>query len=359
MAKVNAPLLGLNAGEVSRIALSRVDLAKLRLAAQCQVNWQPFVVGAMMLRPGLEFVGQVKNDVACELLSFVYSKTDTAQIELTNATMRVRIADALVARTAVSTAISDPNFAGGGTWSLADSTAGTANSIGGGSCVLTCSPVGGLARVKQTITVALADRNVEHGLRIGVTTGPVTIRIGSLAGAADQMAQTVLDTGTHSLSFTPTVGTLFLQIESTDQRAKGLSGCTIEPAGTVELPTPWTTDDLPNLRVTQSGDIIYVAAYGLQQYKIERRGSRPGARGWSVVRYRSDNGPFLAGPDLGADADAERLRWKRHAHGEQAVLRSTAYRGAVPPVRARPDKLCAARRGLGLHAAGARHRNRQ
>jgi hypothetical protein len=51
--KINAPLYSLNAGEVSKIAVGRVDVAKLRMAAECQVNWLPYIVGPMMLRPGL------------------------------------------------------------------------------------------------------------------------------------------------------------------------------------------------------------------------------------------------------------------------------------------------------------------
>jgi hypothetical protein len=39
--KINAPLYSLNAGEVSKIAIGRVDIAKLRMAAECQVNWLP------------------------------------------------------------------------------------------------------------------------------------------------------------------------------------------------------------------------------------------------------------------------------------------------------------------------------
>jgi len=51
--KANAPLCSLNAGEVSEIALTRVDLAKLRMAAACQVNWLPCIVGPMAARPVL------------------------------------------------------------------------------------------------------------------------------------------------------------------------------------------------------------------------------------------------------------------------------------------------------------------
>jgi hypothetical protein len=43
--RANAPLYSLNAGEVSKIALARVDVAKLRMAAACQLNWLPYAIG--------------------------------------------------------------------------------------------------------------------------------------------------------------------------------------------------------------------------------------------------------------------------------------------------------------------------
>src|SRR5258705_7077383 len=101
--KANAPLYSLNAGEVSKIALTRVDVAKMRMAASCQLNWLPFVVGPMMLRPGMFFVGEVLNDNPAKLIRFVFSKLDTALIELTPSNMRVWVNEVLVTRVSVAT----------------------------------------------------------------------------------------------------------------------------------------------------------------------------------------------------------------------------------------------------------------
>jgi|SRR5580700_9662628 hypothetical protein len=106
--KINAPLYSLNAGEVSKIALARVDVAKLRMAAQCQLNWMPYVVGPMMLRPGLLYSGEVLNDSPAKLMRFVFSKLDTAMIELTANQMRVWIDEVLLTRPSVGTQILDP-----------------------------------------------------------------------------------------------------------------------------------------------------------------------------------------------------------------------------------------------------------
>jgi hypothetical protein len=302
--KINAPLYSLNAGEVSKIAVGRVDIAKLRMAAECQLNWLPYVVGPMTLRPGLVYSGEVLNEAPAKLVRFVFSKLDTALIELTANQMRIWINETLLTRPAVATRISDPNFVNTGAWSSANTTGGASVTIAKdasddrGSCVLTCTPIGGLAQVQQTVNVAAADQGTEHGIRIVITDGPVTFRAGSTAGASDLIAQTVLDAGTHSLSCTPTTASFVIQIESTDQWNKTITQCAIEAAGVVTLPTPWATTDLSNIRYDQSGDDIFIACYGQQQQMIQRRGVRPGARGWSVVAYRVNDGPFNTLPSI-------------------------------------------------------------
>src|SRR3974377_2091953 len=151
--RVNAPLYSLNAGEVSKIALARVDVAKLRMAAACQVNWLPHGVGPMSLGPGLAYVGEVLGDAPARLVRFVFSKLDTALIELTANNMRVWINEAPVTRAAVATVIGDPSFQGLGTRPTANTTAGAGATVSGGVCTLSCPPVGGLAQIQQTVAV--------------------------------------------------------------------------------------------------------------------------------------------------------------------------------------------------------------
>jgi hypothetical protein len=298
--KANAPLYSLNAGEVSKIALARVDVAKMRMAAACQLNWLPYVLGPMSLRPGMFFVGEILNDNSAKLIRFIFSKLDTALIELTANKMRVWVNEALITRVAVGTTIGDPFFAGG-TWTTANTTAGATATTGAGVAALNCLPIGGLAQIAQTISIAGGDQGKEHAIRIVITQGPVVFRVGSTAGASDLIAQTTLDTGTHSLAFTPVTANATIQIESTDGWQKSLTQCSIESAGTMVLPTPWGASDLANVRYDQSGDTIFVACYGQQQQKIERRGVRPGARGWSVVTYYTNDGPFQSSPGIKAN----------------------------------------------------------
>ncbi len=109
MAKQVPPLLSFNRGEVSRHALARVDVDKLRLSAERQENWLPYVLGPMMLRPGLQYIGAVSGDKENRLIPFVFSNSDVALIELTPNLMRVWTVtddnETLVTRGGVTTAI--------------------------------------------------------------------------------------------------------------------------------------------------------------------------------------------------------------------------------------------------------------
>lgn len=294
MSKQTPPLLGFNRGEVSRHALARVDVDKLRLSAETQENWLPYVLGPMMLRPGLQYVGRVASDKRNRLIPFVFSNSDTALLECTDSVLRVwavsGATETLLTRAAVSTTVSAGTFSAAGTWDLTTgTTSGATSVIADNVLTLTCAPVGGLASARQQVTVAVADRDVEHALRIDVTRGPITFHVGSTNGGYDYISKQTLDTGFHSLAFTPT-GDFYIHIESSDAWAKIVNACTVELSGPVEIPTTWDEDDLPLIRFDQSGDVIFCACNGERQSKIERRSTRS----WSVVRYYSNDGPLGA-----------------------------------------------------------------
>lgn len=284
-------LLALNRGVVSRLGLARSDVRRLALAAQTQTNWMPRVLGSMMLRAGLKYIGGIYTNAAARFLKFIFSTTDTALLELTSGIMRVWINDAVLTRPSVATAVTNGNFntdiVG---WTDLDEAGATSAWQTGGYMALTGT---GTARAirEQQVTVAVGDRTVEHGLRIVINRGPVTLRVGSTSGGDEYVSETILQPGTHSLSFTPT-GDFYVRFQSDVTYTALVDSCNVEAAGAVTLPTPWLAADLSNVRTDQSGDVIFVACAGHQQRRIERRGTRPNARSWSVVVYRAVDGPF-------------------------------------------------------------------
>lgn len=300
LARVNAPQLAFNAGEVSAAAMARVDVERLRLAARCQVNWDPTVIGAMSLRAGLGYLGSTKNDLAALLVPFIFGAHDTALLELTNAVMRVWKNDALITRPSVATVVTNGDMSSSAGWTLT-ATSGASATISGGTLNLSASAIGSTAFCERSVTVAGGNLNVVHALRIVVGDGnlqygPVTFQIGSTSGGAEYLSQTTLLPGTHSIAFTPTSSPFYVGFSTATWTLKVVDSIIVESAGTLELPTPWVAADLDYVRIAQSGDVIYVACDGVAQYQIERRDNDS----WSIVKYRSDKGPFVAKPAFAA-----------------------------------------------------------
>lgn len=288
MAKTNAPILAFNRGLVSSSALARVDVDRIRLSAETMENWLPKTAGAMFLRPGFGYVGSNRNNVFGIDIPFVASTTDTALIEFADGKMRVRVNDALISRVAVSTTISNSNFATSTGWTDG-STNGGGLTFGGSGLVLNAVNVGGLALCRRLISVAGGDLNARHALNISVTRGPVTFRCGSTSGGDEYISETILRTGSHSLALTPT-GDFYVQFQSDLDIDRIVASCQVASSGTMELDMPYASADLQFVRWDQSADVLFLACAGYQQRRIERRATDS----WSIVRYAPENGPFFS-----------------------------------------------------------------
>src|SRR5690606_8123164 len=87
----------------------------------------------------------------------------------------------------------------------------------------------------------------------------------------------------------------------------------------MELPTPWLTADLDEMRLAQSADVVFVACTGYQPRRIERRA----ARSWSVVEYKSDNGPFNAVRTVDAQLKASVTEGNGTLASDKSFFKST------------------------------------
>lgn len=290
MARQNLPYFAFNRGLISPLALARADIKRLALSAEEQTNFVSKQLGPMLLRPGLGYLASTKSNNAARCIPFVFSTSDVARVEFTNLVMRVFVSDAVITRGSVSTAVANGNFDTNLTsWTDNDEAGGTSAWVTGGYMGLTGN--GSAAAIRdQTVTVAAADGSVEHALRIIVQRGPVILRVGTSTTDDSYIAETTLDTGDHSLAFTPT-GNFNIRFLSRLKRQVLVNSCNVEAAGVMEIPTSYTSSDLDDIVAgpdSQSGDIIYVACDGFQQTKIERRGTRS----WSLAKYYADDGPF-------------------------------------------------------------------
>jgi len=283
----NLALMTFNRGIVSRLALGRLDLERTRLSAEVMTNWMPRILGCMSIRVGMQHLGSTKSNAAARFIPFIFSTTDIAKLELTNLLMRVWVSDALISRVAVSSAVANGNFDSDLTsWTDNDEAGGTSAWVTGGYMGLTGNGTAAAIR-DQTVTVSGADISTEHALRIVIERGPVTLRVGSTAGGDEYISETELQTGTHSLAFTPT-GNFRIRFLSRLKRQVLVDSCNVEAAGTMEITAPWVAADLGKIRHDQSGDVVFAACTGYRQRRIERRATRS----WSVVQYFANDGPL-------------------------------------------------------------------
>jgi hypothetical protein len=242
----------------------------------------------MTLRPGLAQKWETASDNIAEIIPFVFATDDTASIELTDSLMRIAVDDTLITRASVSTTVTNGDMSSGTGWTLSSST------ISGGVLTLVSPSTGTTSSAYRSVTVSAPDQAVEHALRIVVTRGPVVFKCGTSAGDDSLISRTELETGYHSLTVTPGTGTIYVYFETTNRYSAIVDSITVEAAGVMSLPTPWAADDLDYIRSTSSGDITFLACRDQQQRKIERRGTRA----WSIVEYKSNDGPFKTTPDL-------------------------------------------------------------
>lgn len=285
MPKQNNHLLAFNRGIQSRLGLARIDLERTALAAEIQTNWMPRTLGSMMLRPGWEYIDATRSGAVAKLFPFVFASDDFAQLEVSGGYLRVRVDDELIARSAVTAAITNGTFDSDLTgWTDSDELGGASTWLTGGYMALKGSSTDAAIRDQQ---VTVTETGTEHALRIVIARGPVILRVGSTSGGDDYVTETTLGTGTHSLAFTPS-GNFHIRLMSRRAFTSLVDSVAVEGAGTMELSVPWGADDRRLIRMSQSGDVLFVACDGYQQRKIERRATRS----WSVVLYEPETGPF-------------------------------------------------------------------
>lgn len=283
MARGNFPLQVFNRGRISRLGLARTDLDRTRLSAEKQTNWVPRTIGSMMVRPGLQYIGPTNSNSQARPIPFIRSSTDTALVEVSSGTMRVWVSDAVVTRVNSTSAVTNGTFDADLTgWTDADESGSTSEWVAGKYMGLTGTRFARAIR-RQTVTASSGD----HGLAVSVERGRPVLKVGSSTGGDDYLEETTLRPGNYSFKVTST-GTFHVELSANTEYRSLVDSVTVESSGDLTLTAPWASTDLDNLRWQQSGDVIFVAAEGYQQRRIERYATES----WALVVYDPENGPF-------------------------------------------------------------------
>lgn len=292
--------LAFNRGIVSPLGLARVDVKRLALAAETSVNWVPRVLGAMAIRPGLGYQGGVLNNSVARMLKFVFSTSDKALIELTDAKMRVWVDGAALTRPSYDsvTAITNGGFTTDVSgWTDSDESGGTSQWATGGYLQFSSNDIGA-ARRYQEVPFSGADEDKVIGLAINVARGPVKLKVGKYALQDDLVAETTLLTGTHSIGVvvTPaldggTIGTN-VSVSALTGTHDGTSNAATFRCSGGKSTGKWYFEGRPTSPVTAAGVGVGTASATLTVLPGKSSG------GWG---YLADGHQWNANSDAGAN----------------------------------------------------------
>ncbi len=291
MATVSPGIYSLNAGEVSPKALARVDLQRLRLAAQVQENLLPTVLGPCVMRPGTEYLGRAKSDDVPVFLPFIYDEDVSAMVVITQNGVQFMVDGSFVNRPSISTSFAngtfDTNLAG---WTNADESGATSDWATGGYMRLVGT---GSNSAIRKIDKTIAEDGVEHGLRVVVERGPINLKVGYTDGGSEYVSEKSLGTGEHSISFTPSTANdakFYVTVRSSSVERRLIDSIQIESGnGRLNLDNPWGSD-AGIIRYDQSGAILFVACNGYEQRRIRLYDTD--MRSWGIDLYQTSDGPF-------------------------------------------------------------------
>lgn len=280
----NIPITSMNGGEIGREVMLRTSLETYPNSAEIMENIWPEPAGPGHFRPGTKFCVEVPNSGITVGLPFVYD-TITYGILLSASAIRIEQAGGIITRSAVTATVASGTFPVGLLdWNGISTGAGAA--AGSASGLLLSSNGVDVAGVRQAVTINQI--GTTHGLRIVVERGDVTLRLGSTAGGEEYL-RTDLRTGTHSIGVTPTTGTLYIDLLSTNRSQRIVTSIAFEAAGDLVLPTPWAEGHLRGLRYDQKNDVVYFASGAGRRKRLERRS----AASWSIADTVEADGPFL------------------------------------------------------------------
>lgn len=291
MANINAYVQTFAGGEFGDAMSARVDIDSYQASCDKSENWFPRAQGPMFRRPPLQYIGSFTDSTKKGVAKrFEFDVGQNYLLVLVEGGLSFYLNDGAIEIDTVTASISNGTFGNFSDWtdnSETGSEAGAAN----GRLYLDSNGAGA-AVARTTFTVNEAD--VTHVIRFTVVNGPVSIRVGTVAGENDLMDFTDLGRGLHKIEFLPTsTGTHHLQFSyaKTDSTKTVDDVSIITGEATFTIATPWAEADLRGVFTAQDGDRLYMFHRDYPPMVLERRGHRS----WSLIFFEPEDGPFEFG----------------------------------------------------------------
>ena len=143
-----------------------------------------------------------------------------------------------------------------------------------------------------TQQVTITETSTEHVLRFRIVGDPgdiVKLRIGTSSGGTDVIDDKECLPGWYAVSFQTTAGSVFIQFRNEVAKTVQVDDVSLIDNAAIEIGTPWTEAQLPELKFTQSADVLYVFHSSHATHKLVRQG----LRSWDLSEVCWKDGPYL------------------------------------------------------------------
>lgn len=297
MPSADPPQQSFNAGEFGPELVARSDFGKYRNALRKSENVIGMSQGGAKRRPGSRFIVEQKSSAAKgALIPFEFSTTQAYMIQAGNLFFRFCRNQGEITSENITASITNGTFDSDIT-SWTDQSAGTgAISHDATNNRLSLDSAGSgatnQAHAEQQVTNSSA---IEHVLRFsvyGVAYDRIKLRIGTTSTGTEIVNDLTLGVGYHSIAFTATAADFYVQFvydKPTNAKSVTIDDVALIDNAAIELTTPYTTAQLPDLRWVQSADTLYILHNSHPTYKLLRRGHTS----WSLQEVDWQEGPFL------------------------------------------------------------------
>ena len=292
MPRVTTIQTNFTAGELSPRLHGRVDIAKYVNAAEIIENFIVTPHGGASRRSGTRFVAAAKDpNRKCRLVAFEFSTDQSYIIEFGHRYCRFYRNRGQIIGGTSSAIVGNGDFEAGisGWDDRSDVGASIAHDATGKRLNLVGAS-GKVAWAEQSVTTDSV--GVEHVVRLDTFGDPrdkLEVRVGTTSKSDDILADVEIETGSHTIAFTPTASPFFLQFRNNNQaKTIQVDDVALLNGTPIEIASPYSEDRLFELAFTQSADILYIA----HESHAPRELSRSGHAAWSMTDFEFKDGPF-------------------------------------------------------------------
>ena len=275
------------AGEISDKLLARTDISKFANGARTVRNMVVLKHGGVTRRPGTRYVATANGAAsAARLIPFQFSTEQAYVLELSDAAIRIfRNRGQIVADdtdAAVTNGTFDSDLSG---WTVSSAVHNATESA---------AQLNTGGYVEQAITVA--DDTQEVVIVWAVKAGAAgkshsaDLTVGSTSGGTDIVSAVGSAVGFHMHSFTPTGAATFYVRFTRTQGTPLIDDVRFVDDAPVEIGSPFSADDIPNLQFAQSADVLFLASRSAPPYKLSRQGHKR----WALEMIDFISDPFDA-----------------------------------------------------------------